>query len=117
MNKKIILIPQELFNEIGDIASDYDETVDEMAEQLLNAQVTKALQEKATLFYPGRKFEVNLQALIQARMFQSDVIRLHEWLQTNDCIDLLSSHKNEVLIINQSIQKQIIQQEVKQKNE
>lgn len=116
MNKKIILYRKNS-NEIGDIASDYDETVEEMAEQLLNAQVTKALQEKATLFYPGRKFEVNLQALIQARMFQSDVIRLREWLQTNDCIDLLSCDKGELLIINQSIQKQLIQQEVKQKNE
>lgn len=76
-----------------------------MAEQLLNAQITKVLQED--VFYPGRKFSMPTEALVQAKMLESDLQRLLEWLQAHDKVELLASGKSELLILNSTmLQKQ-----------
>lgn len=101
------MIPEELYNQIADIAADYNESLDDMAEQLLNAQVTKVLNEKATMFYPGRHFGIDPALFVEARLFESDLIRLHAWLQAKDPLKLLVCGKNELFIINnKSMQKQ-----------
>ena len=106
MNKKIILVPEELYNQIVDIAAEYSEAVEDMAEQLLNSQVTKYLSEKATMFYPGTKYTDDPKTMIQARMLESDVTRLQTWLQAKDSLDFLGCGKSELVIINKSMQKQ-----------
>jgi len=111
MSKKLILIPETLFNQISDIAKEYDEPVEEMTEDLLNAQVTKALQEKETIFYPGLKWNVEPESLVQARMLESDIKRLQKWMQTHDALELFRGGKNELVIINNSMQKQNPQKE------
>jgi hypothetical protein len=100
--KKTLIISEELYNQISDIATDYKERIDEMAEQLLNAQVTLYRQEKATMFYPGRHFGIDPALFVEAKLLESDLARLKVWLHAKDPLQLLSCGKNDLMIIKEN---------------
>jgi hypothetical protein len=101
-NLKTIGISEELYNRIADIAAKHDETTDAMAGYMLNSQVEKVLKE--AVFYPGTKFFVDPKAVIQAKMFASDVVRLQKWQQQPDArIEFLGGANDELIIINRTL--------------
>ncbi len=111
--KKTILISEELYNQITDIATDYTQPTEEMAESLLNSQVTKYLQEKATMFYPGTKYKIDPTSFVQARMLKSDLLRLNNWIAAKNELEFIGGSKLEVIIFNKSIQKALKERLIK----
>ncbi len=104
VNKKTvqISIPETVYLEIEAISKEYNETPNEMAAHLLNAQIDKARHKD--LFYPGLKWCMPQESVIKARIHPRDVARLQSWIFSKDVIELSSDSKNALYILNRSAQ-------------
>jgi hypothetical protein len=76
--EKQISINNDLFQEITDIAKQYNKLPEQMAIELLNAQVWKAQHEQ--LFYPGLEWNTPKDTVIITRVNEADIQKLNKWL-------------------------------------
>lgn len=85
--KNQISLNLELYTEVADIAKQHNKTPQDMAVDLLNAQVWKAQHEQ--LFYPGLQWDKPKATIIVTRMLEADMDRLQKWQENKETISIV----------------------------